>query len=181
MKVLWIIPLLGINLCAQPPITPELLFDSMGKAATEGAKGVARTGRYITGTQTEEEKCNGKYWRYFQDSAHTIGETNKENNRIKLILQKNNIDYYEITKQRLINITIDENGIRDQSCSQEYFELMLRNEKNIKEAKAENEILNELMNNNDIKDNKIIFNQQRKSEKPKIDLQMVNQAIEEVR
>ena len=48
----------------------------------------------------KNETCSIKYWDYFKSTNHEISELSKENNKIKIMLAKRNINYAPILKTK---------------------------------------------------------------------------------
>lgn len=162
-----------------PIITTDMIYDSVGQALVTGKKAIEANARYLTNTQTEEEKCNKKYWDYFKQSSHIISDINKENTQMKRLLSNRNIDYRSILRQRVRNITIDENKLRAESCSKNYFEQLIRNEKRKKEVKKENKVLKELMQLNDIQNKKIIsYEEEPERKRPKLNMTIIDTKVD---
>ena len=101
------------------------------------------------------------------------------NLQVLLLLQKKKINYNSVLKQRVRNVSVDQNELREHSCSEEYFIQLLRQEKRIKEVKIENNVLKELMQLNNIENKKITYyrtKKEPKKEKPKLNMIMTDSA-----
>lgn len=153
------------------------------------SKGISKGFRQITNTRTAEEECNRKWWKYFKTSAHTISIISNENIKIERILSKHNINHRLIIKQKVKNVKIDIDELRQRSCSQKYFEQLIDKETRIKKEKLKNETLKKLLTLNNItikkeplfivNKKKIVEKEERISAKKNLKLQM-QQAMSDV-
>lgn len=139
MKI--ILFLVGISLqvnATQGTLNPEIFYDAMGNALKAGAEGVASGARYITNTQTDEEK------NYYKCA--------KENEEIKRELDKRKINYNLIIKQKIKSKgifltkeeTITENQILKEISRNNGITVEEENINNTEENKAKNDLLNQM-------------------------------------
>lgn len=141
MKKIVFLLIMSLQLKAtQGNLNPEIFYDAMGNALKAGAKGVAINARYITNTQTDEEK------NYYK--------CQKENEEIKRKLDERKINYSILIKEKIktnkIFLTKEETIIENQILRQiaKSNEIYIEEEKinNKAKNKAKNDLLNQMRN-----------------------------------
>jgi len=182
----------AITIVHSEPLNVDGLLDIEDMTKTMGSilsNGVSKGFRQITNTRTPEEECNREWWKYFRESSHIISTLSNENRKMERILSNHYINHRLITKQKTKNVYIDINELKKHSCSQKYFEQLVQKETRIKQEKIKNETLRKLLMQNKIivekevtftiKENETTQDEERKTAKKDLKLQM-QQGMSEV-
>ena len=96
------------------------------------------------------DECGIKWSRYFNDKAKVADKYWRENQKMKILLNKKNISYYHIIKQKTKDISIDTDTIIKLSCTESQFDALKGRMKYIAKLKIVNSVYKEMMSLNNL-------------------------------
>ena len=96
------------------------------------------------------DECGIKWSRYFNDKAKVSNKYWRENQKMKILLNKKNISYSHIIKQKTQDISIDKDAIIKLSCTESQFDALKGRMKYIAKLKIVNSVYKEMMSLNNL-------------------------------
>ena len=152
-------------------------FKKAGETTLDAGESIIRR---ITNTRTKKQLCQSEEMKLRKKESKHWWKIWRENQKLKKILTKKRIDYNTLFKQireEKINLV----KLKNESCSESYFNYALQRKKANNEIEKKNSILKELMEANNISNEKnSLYKNISKKEKKRKKLNIIIKSKEEL-